>query len=443
MSRGRGLSAQLFLDVLRSFLVGGAVFALLFGGSSYVLDRTVYGDNFSGQLTDRRFSDLQDYVLEEGVTADFLQPLDSWRGGSGRTYLTIYLADQLLYESYTGAQGNPDREAYSPALEDPDREYALVLSDGVCVQAFLYCYAGSAYYYWSLILAGAAAFLAFSLCFINFVHKKIRYIQRMKAELDILAGGDLSYPVTVRTGDELGELAAGIDQMRRSIAAHQAAEEQARWANSQLVTAMSHDLRTPLTSLLAYLELMERGRYEDEEQLAHFIHRSLEKTMQIKSMADKLFEYFLVYTASWEPPNLEWADGDELFQHQLGEYAFSLESHGFTVSYTQGRLEGRLRVDLDLLRRVFDNLYANLLKYADTSVPIQMTCWREGESVRLTLCNGIAPRRDKWESTNIGLNTCERVLRRHGGTFSYREEGEQFIAELTLPLVPCGQTEGD
>ena len=152
-------------------------------------------------------------------------------------------------------------------------------------------------------------------------------------------------------------------------------------------------------------------------------------------MADKLFEYFLVYSSEWEPAELELVDADQVLQQFWGEYAFSLENEGFTVRTGFGQLNGSLRVNLDLLRRAFDNLYANLLKYADPDQPVEAVYRREGDLVRLTLVNHISPQRDKRESTNIGLNTCRRVLRYHGGTFSAGERDGQFQVTVTLPLL--------
>lgn len=434
MSRGHSLSTQLFFDVLRSLLAAAVVFFVLFGTGMWLLTRTIYGENFMDRVTDQKFEKLQDYVLKEQVTPENLRPLDIWCGRGDKIYLILFREEKLLYESYYTSLQQAPAEVYDPDLEDPEREYALELSDGTQTRAFLYYYAGDAYYYGTIFLSGLGAFLVFSVWFISSAHRKLRYIQQLKGELDILAGGDLSYQVTVRGDDELGELASGIDQMRRSIVAHQAAEERMRLANSELVTAMSHDLRTPLTSLLAYLELMERGKYENEEQLAHFIRRSLEKTLQIKSMADKLFEYFLVYSSEWAPPGMESREGDELLQHLLGEYAFSLESHGFQVRQDFVPLEGRLQVNLELLRRMFDNLYANLIKYADASHPIEISYRRVGEHACITLSNRISPQRDQRQSTNIGLNTCVKILRCHGGSFSCREQGELFQVEVCLPL---------
>lgn len=441
MSRriSRSLSAQLFSGVLLSLLAAAVVFLACFALGTQLLDRTVYGRPFLEQMADLQFAKLQTYVEQEKITVKSLHRLNAWCGQGDEVYLTIYQGDTVLYDCLAVGGELLDAEEYDPGWENPDRAYALTLSDGATVQAFLYYYAGDAYYYWVIGGSGLAAFLIFSLCFITFVHQKLRCIKQLKKELDILAGGDLTYPVTVTGQDELGELALGIDQMRRSILTHQDAEEKMRSANSQLVTAMSHDLRTPLTSLLAYLELMDRGKYEDEAQLRHFISRSLEKTLRIKSMADKLFEYFLVYSSEWEQPEMELADADGTIQQFWGEYAFSLESRGFAVRSDFSRLNGTLAVNIDLLRRAFDNIYANLLKYAAPDGPIEIDCRRERELVQLTVTNHISPQRDKCESTNIGLNTCRRIIQCHGGTFSIREADGRFQAAVTLPLREIGR----
>ena len=160
-------------------------------------------------------------------------------------------------------------------------------------------------------------------------------------------------------------------------------------------------------------------------------------------MADKLFEYVLVYSSEWAPSGLESRDGDELLQHLLGEYAFSLENHGFTVEQDISPLEGQIRVNLELLRRMFDNVYGNLLKYADVSQNVKMAYWRQGDQAHVSITNRISPKRDKRQSTNIGLNTCQKIMHCHGGTFSYGEQGEWFQVEAILPVFPKEETLSD
>ena len=254
-----GVSIQLMGAVLISLAAAAAAFFAIYLLGSVVLDRTVYGMSFVHSMSDQQFALLETYVEDEEVTPDNLRPLDIWCGRGSKVYLSIYVGDNIIYESQLTSKARPIISNYDPELEDPEREYELTLSDGTVTRAFLYYYAGDAYFYWLIVVASVTGFALFSLLFITFVHRKLSYIMQLKDELDILAGGDLNYKVTVRGNDELSELARGIDEMRRSILEHQKAEEKMRAANSALVTAMSHDLRTPLTSLLGYLELMDRG----------------------------------------------------------------------------------------------------------------------------------------------------------------------------------------
>ena len=223
--------------------------------------------------------------------------------------------------------------------------------------------------------------------------------------------------------------------MRRSILTHQESEDAIRSANSQLVTAMSHDLRTPLTSLMAYLELLDRDKVKDEPQRRHLIRQSLSQTVSIKAMADKLFEYFLVYTSEWEQPNLENIDADEIMGHFWQEYAFALESHGFVVETAFEKLNGSLKTNIELLRRTFDNLYSNILKYAEPSEPVQIRYFRENDQVILILQNTVSPIQDRMESTNIGLNTCRRILKMLGGSFDVQESNNTYCVRLLLPMI--------
>ncbi len=433
----RSLSVQLLLGALLSLLAAALSFALFFAVGNSVLDHTVYGERFSEKMADRQFRQLQSYVESESITADRLSRLNAWCSRGSGVYLTIYRDGTLVYESpvVRAVRAQPlDPGSFDPAAENAEREYSLRFFDGVETRAFLYYFASDAFYIWMLGVSGLLAFAVFSLCFVTLVHRKLRYIQKLKKELDILAGGDLDYAVTVQGQDELSELAAGIDEMRRSIVKHQRAEEEIRSANSQLVTAMSHDLRTPLTSLLAFLEILDRDKVKDEEQRRHLIRQCLTQTMSIKTMADKLFEYFLVYTSEWEQPELESRDADGLFAQFWQEYAFALGSRGFAVETDFGELDGRVSVNLELLRRAFDNLYANLLKYAEPSQPIQIAYRREAGQVLLTLTNTVSSQRESRESTNIGLNTCRRILNMLGGGFEAREAEGVFTAELHIPL---------
>ena len=422
--------------VLISFVVGLAAVGIAFFLGDAMLDKTVYGQTFAETMADQHFSQLQEYVVEEKISLTNLQRLNPWCSRGDKVYLTIYQGDTLLYESSQSRRirGEWNVQEYDPDLEDPENKYALVLEGDVTVRAFLYYYSGDAFYYGLLVVSGLVAFLAFSLCFVALINRKVSYINLLKEELDILSGGQLKYAVTVHGSDEIGELAQGIDQMRRSILKHQELEDQMRSANSELITAMSHDLRTPLTSLLAYLEIIDRKKYTDEAQMDQLIHKSIHQTLRIKNMADQLFEYFLVYATDWENDDMETADADQLFRQILEDYAYSLESSGMKVDLKFLPVSGQIQVTLPLLQRALDNLYSNLTKYADPETTICICCQRKDDHLHLSVSNGIRIGQNNTESTSIGLNTCRRIMEHHGGSCTSEEHDGQFSVSVTIPL---------
>ena len=431
------LRRQLFCAVLISLTAGALLFGLVYLYGNSFLDRTVYGHSFAMKMADRYFERLQFYVEAEGISQKNLHRLNAWCSRGEKVYLTLYLDDILIYESPSSGQLKSEMSAmeFDPEMEDPENEYMLTLQDDTKVRTFLYYYAGDAFYYLLLFLSGITAFLAFSLCFILLINQKIRYIKKLRSELDILSGGQLDYTVSVHGNDELGELAQGIDQMRLSILQHQDVENQMRSANSELITAMSHDLRTPLTSLLAYLEIIERRKYTDEAQMHQLVHKSIAQTMRIKTMADQLFEYFLVYATEWEPVEMEIADADPLFQQILGDYAYSLESIGMNVELQLHPTDSRIRVNTELLQRALDNLYSNLQKYADPMDTVWITCEKKEKTFQISIYNAVRKEAKPQESTGIGLNTCKRLIKQMGGSFSAENDGSYFAVTIDLPLL--------
>ena len=428
----KSLRIKLLFTALLALTVAALVFMISFTIGSLLLDHTVYGRSFAQKTADTQATNLQAYINKESVSLENLRRLNVWCSRGDKVYLAIYHEDELVFDSQVSKNVYPETD---PEQEDPQSEYILKLADGTEVRAFLYYYAGDAFYLWMTVISGILAFIGFSLCFVFLVNKKVSYITRLQEELEILSGGQLEYQITVSGEDELSELALGIDQMRKSIIKHQETEKQMRTANSELITSMSHDLRTPLTSLLAYLEILERKKYADEVQMQNLIHKSLGQTMRIRDMADKLFQYFFVYATEWENAEMESVDADMLFSQILEDYASALESKGIRVERKFSEVSANINVNTELLQRALDNLYSNLMKYADPKRFVIFSYQRSGNKLLLTILNGIAPDREKKDSTQIGLCTCRRIIEFHGGTFTTSEKGTLFSVILELPLT--------
>ncbi|MDG3131955.1 HAMP domain-containing histidine kinase [Streptococcus suis] len=430
------LKIHLLFSVLISFLLAMIVFVIIISTGNLMLEKSIYSESFINKMTDNQFTKLQDYVYENDISLKNLKRLNAWSSRGEKVYLVIYKDNKLVYESYfsDNSLSEQELEETTANFEDLGKEYLLTLNGDVQVKVFLYYYASDLYYYLLTLLSGIIAFAIFLICFIWFINKKIAYVVQLKKELDILSSGQLNYVVTVKDTDELGELAAGINQMRLSILKYQEIQRQMRSANLELITAMSHDLRTPLTSLLAYLEIIERKKYSSEDQFYDLIHKSLGQTMRIKTMADKLFEYFLAYDTEWHDVAMEIVDSDELFGQFIEDYTYSLECQGMNVQIDFRPVLAEIEVNIDMLQRVMDNLYSNLLKYAEPLEIIKISYYSNENSMFIMISNTIRIDKEMSESTNIGLITCRRIIEFHKGTFTIQEYSGQFTVNISLPI---------
>lgn len=388
---------------------------------------------------------LQGFLNQNRIRLIDTKKIKRWVDKERYISLWIYKDRKLLFTSYplgsekdTGlhdSDDSPGNYSYDTLVNRGDKLYTANFVDGTA-QVFLM--PNYEYFYYNLVEAveGILSILVFIAVFLSLLRRKTAYIELLKNDLQILEGGDLSYEVTVKGSDELGELAEGIDRMRRSIIERDEEEKRMRKAGQEMVTAMSHDLRTPLTSLLGYLELLEKGGCEEEEQKKRFIHTGYQKALQIKEMSDRLFEYFLVYGKASEEIDLEEADAMELMGQTVCEEVYGLEEKGFTIEMELQEASCPLMVNINLFRRVVDNLFSNLVKYADPAQPIHILYGVEEGGVVMTVENGKNKSAGQVESSGIGLKTCSRIMKEHGGWFRTEEYNEMFRTVFYLPKAP-------
>ena len=280
------------------------------------------------------------------------------------------------------------------------------------------------------LLAGVA-YIAVQLSYTGRLTRRIVTLSKEAAQV---SAGDLEHEIGMAGDDEISALARDMDTMRRSVIERMGNERRAWEANSELITAVSHDIRTPMTSLIGYLGLLKDGSPGDDER-AQFTASAYDKAMELKDLTDELFRYFLVFGRSELEMDLEDFDARLLLEQLLGEAEFDLTDLGFTVQRVDFEGECTLRVDPLYLKRVLDNLISNIKKYADPAGPVMILCERRGEALSVCFSNRISARRERVESTRIGLRTCEKILAQLGGRFEAESDAEHFAATLTLPVV--------
>ena len=401
--------------------------------------------------TEEVLKDLDQFIEKHKVTEQNIELLVAWVQRQRDVYVTFYRDIDPILGPYMapdspgtdswedddtlyGEAGNPD-EMDSAELYPASNYHDVTLYDGTVIKVDLEVYLDVDNLYWVDIAEYGSGAIVFILLLFALIHRKIRYVNQLEQDLKVLGGGNLEYPITIKGRDELTSLAIGIESLKNGILEEQQMKAEAEKANMELVTAMSHDLRTPLTSLIGYLELLNMHRYEDEEQLKKYLEYCRKKAFQMKKVSDRLFEYFLVYGREEKGLQLQKIPSVELAEDLCNGQFFDWQDHGGTIECQIRELKGIVQVDSEYMQRVMDNLISNLKKYGDPAYPLRIEASEQPDMLHIQVTNHIRDRKDHPESTQIGLKTCRKIMENHGGNFTWKQGNHEFMITITLPLV--------
>lgn len=203
-----------------------------------------------------------------------------------------------------------------------------------------------------------------------FIKRKVKYINILKQEVLNMSQGDLSHAMTIMSHDELAILAQEMDTLRITLASNYQNEARIKESHQEMITCLSHDLRTPLTALRGYLDILCLHCYKDEKQMDHYLNSCIEKTEQIKDLSNKTFEYSLVYNDDLIP-SLETISSESFIQY-IEEHLEYLELEGFKIEKEITISSVQLHLDLSMMKRMMDNICSNIQKYARKEQPIYL-----------------------------------------------------------------------
>lgn len=265
-----------------------------------------------------------------------------------------------------------------------------------------------------------------------FIRRKVFEIKVTQEDVNVLSTGDWSHPVSVFGSDEIGALGNDINQMRVSFLENLEKEEMARNSNNELITSLSHDLRTPLTSLMGYLDIIHYEKCSEEEK-KEYIEKSIRKAEQIRSLSDKMFEYFLIYgkeeTVDLIPQSIE------EFMDYIKECTILLQQQGYKFKIELCPNIYHISINMPMIKRVMDNLYSNLQKYADKEEAIVIMSEVRKDRFNLMISNKKREDSNNVESNNIGLKSVKKIVEMHHGELFTHDENDCFMIVLSFPLV--------
>lgn len=279
-----------------------------------------------------------------------------------------------------------------------------------------------------------------------------RYFSEISAGIRRLAEGDFDSRVNVPPGDEFGDIAADIhlagDKLRQAVERGDFAES----SKDRLILNLAHDLRTPLTSVLGYLDFILKDDELTKEQVKHYTTIAFTKSRRLEKLIDELFE---ITRMNYGRLTIEKNTLD------LSELLTQLNEELYPVFEKNG-LSARLAVppqlpvvaDGELLARVFENLLTNAARYGKDGQFVDIRCQAEGEEAVVQVINyghaipaeelpqlfemfytGDKARTHQEGSTGLGLFIAKNIVEQHSGTITVQSDVIRTVFEVRLPQL--------
>lgn len=385
------------------------------------------------------YADFSRYVTANQIAGSDSEAVARWTGDNDYITILVYQGEDLNAR-FTGGKAQPssnmqnyERLQYASQygklypMRFADGVYHIAIGDNTQARENSL----------NMFTALAIASITFVALLLTYIHHLTRRIIRMSREALEIGAGDLEKEISVTGRDELSMLGHEMDHMRRSVIERMGNERRAWEANSELITAISHDIRTPMTSMIGYLGLLNESDFSDTERSRQFTASAYEKAMELKDLTDELFKYFLVFGKAELEMNMEKLDGLLLLEQLLGEAEFDLTDAGFTIRRMEPESSCLISVDPLYLKRVIDNLVSNIKKYAAKEFPVVFLTELKDGLLSVCVSNHVARAMDRVESTKIGIRTCEKIMTHMGGSFTVTRDETSFAAQFSIPVLPA------
>ena len=305
-----------------------------------------------------------------------------------------------------------------------------------------------------LYVFGAAVIFAFVLWLLQL--RSTRYISELSRQMSELSEGNFDSRIEVRGNDEFSQMAEDLNNLGDNLKQLLEAEREAEKSKNDLITNIAHDLRTPLTSIIGYLELLsgKKSASLSEEQRNKYLNIAYTKSRRLEQLINDLFD-FTKLSYGKMTMKVSYVDIVKLLEQLLEESYPNFADKGLSYELRTNVPSLEIAADGGLIARLFDNLISNAIKYgADGKrVIVRINAETKADVVEVKVINyGFTIddkdlprifekfyRADKARSTQtggtgLGLAIAKDIVDMHGGTISVRSDinGTVFTVRLKI-----------
>ncbi|MEJ6400131.1 sensor histidine kinase [Nicoliella lavandulae] len=307
---------------------------------------------------------------------------------------------------------------------------------------------------WQNILAGVMGIVDLIVIYWRLLRRyNLIQLRHVIDEIHYIADGHFDHRIPFKINSENQKVVDSVNSLVDSVIESMEEERSIERSKDELITNVSHDIRTPLTSIIGYLGLIESGGYKSKEELLKYTHIAFFKSKQMKSLADDLFEYSKARTIS---NNLQYnkVNVKQLIEQLAISSELEAEKKGLQIVTECNDNQLFVEADAEKLGRIFNNLITNALKYGKgakhiflsasqaNANEVVITVANDGEPIPKKSINQIFERFYRVETsrnkstggTGLGLAIVQNIVDSHNGFIKVESDKKLTSFAIHLPI---------